>query len=122
VLKQDIVKLPNQKPVFANGIIKGNIPVLDVQYGNVWTNIDAATLAKLNVKSGDIVHVKIFHGDKPVYEGNVPFANTFDDVKTGQPLSYLNSLLNFSLGINMGSFAEVHQVSSGADWLVELSR
>src|SRR6201994_1257446 len=39
--KQEVVSIPYQRAVFADGVIRGTIPVLDVQYGNVWTNIPA---------------------------------------------------------------------------------
>jgi len=38
LLQQSMVRLEYQRPVLSNNIISGNIPVLDIQYGNVWTN------------------------------------------------------------------------------------
>lgn len=122
VASGDVVRLAYQKATIVNGIIKGNIPVLDVQYGNVWTNIDKAMFDKLDVKTGDIVKVKVLHHDKVVYEGKMPYARTFSDVPEGKALAYLNSLLNFSMGVNMGSFAEKFKVGSGAEWGVVVSK
>jgi S-adenosylmethionine hydrolase len=118
----DIVKLPYQKPVFENNQVRGNIPVLDVQYGNVWTNIDGKTFQKLGIKTGEHVSVKIIHENKTVYEGRVPFANTFAEVPEGKIVSYLNSLLNFSVAINAGSFAERYKIMSGPDWTIILEK
>src|SRR3954463_15954848 len=39
VLPKQVVSIVYQKAVLEGKTIKGNIPVLDVQYGNVWTNI-----------------------------------------------------------------------------------
>ena len=39
-LPNEVVKIEYQKPVFEKGIIKGGIPILDIQYGNVWTKIE----------------------------------------------------------------------------------
>jgi S-adenosylmethionine hydrolase len=119
-LNNDVVRVPYQKPVFANGEIRGNIPVLDIQYGNVWTNIDGATFEKLQVKKGGWIAVQIYTDNKLVYENKVPLVNTFSGVKEGEPLGYLNSLLNFSLGINQGSFSEKYKISSGPEWSIVL--
>ena len=47
---------------------------------------------------------------------------TFGDVKQGEPLLYLNSLLNVSFALNRGSFATQHGLSSGGDWTVRIER
>ena len=121
-IHEQIIKLPYQKPVFERNQVRGNIPVLDIQYGNVWTNIDSKTFQKLGVKTGEHVHIKIVHKDKTVYEGRVPFANTFAEVPEGKEVSYLNSLLNFSIAINAQSFAERYKINSGPDWNIILER
>ncbi len=121
-LNGDIIKLTYQKPVFKQHQILGNIPVLDVQYGNVWTNIDSKTFQKLGVKTGEEVHVKIMHDKKTVYEGRVLFANTFADVSEGKVVCYFNSLLNFSIAINASSFAERYKIKSGPEWSIILEK
>lgn len=117
-----VVSIPYQKPVFENGNIKGNIPILDIQYGNVWTNIDRHTFSKLGVASGDTVRVRIRHGDDEIYAGTVPYHPTFGYVGVGEPLLYLNSLNNVSLAINQENFAKVHGISSGASWHIEITK
>jgi len=121
-ITDDIVKLPYQKAVFDRNKILGNIPVLDVQYGNVWTNIDSKTFQNLDVKAGDNLNVKITRNSKTVYEGRLPFANTFAEVPQGKAVGYLNSLLNFSIAINAGSFAERYKIGSGPDWIIILEK
>jgi S-adenosylmethionine hydrolase len=117
-----VVSIPYQRPVFENGTVKGNVPILDVQYGNVWTNIDRQTFSRLGVETGDTVKVRIRNGDQPVYEGSVPYHPTFGYVEVGEPLLYLNSLNNVSLAINQGSFAEKHNIQSGASWNIEITK
>lgn len=117
-----VVKIDFQKPVFENGSIKGNIPILDIQYGNVWTNIDAVTFSKLGLKYGDMLQVQISHAGKKIYEGDMPYETTFSAVGEGKPLCYLNSLLNVSFALNMGSFSEANKVYSGPDWSVEIRK
>lgn len=121
-LTSDIVRLSYQKPIYENGEIRGNIPVLDIQYGNVWTNIDKKTFDKLLVKVGERISVKMYHQSKLVYEGIVPFARTFSDVAKGDALGYINSLLNFSVGINTSSFADFHKIQSGPDWTIVIQK
>ncbi|MCC6287020.1 MAG: S-adenosyl-l-methionine hydroxide adenosyltransferase family protein [Chitinophagaceae bacterium] len=121
-LPPKVVKIPYQKPVFSNGKIKGNIPVLDPQYGNVWTNIDTAVFNTLNVKHGDTLNVEITHLDTLIYAGKIPYVKSFGDVAEEAPLAYQNSLMNFALAINMGNFASRFRISNGADWNIAVRK
>lgn len=122
ISNNQLVMLQYPKPKYENGIVSGGIPVLDIQYGNVWTNIDSKTLANLKVNIGDLLSIKIFEKDKLIYQGQMPYQNTFGQVKEGDNLCYMNSLLNLSLGINMGNFSEKYKVLSGIDWRIEVMK
>ena len=100
--------------------IKGTIAILDVQYGNIWTNISADLFKLLDPKIGDILHVTVFHNKTKTYDGNMPYTETFGAVAKGQPLAYLNSLLQVSFALNQGSFSAIHHIYSGSDWTVEI--
>ncbi|MGH8167047.1 MAG: SAM hydrolase/SAM-dependent halogenase family protein [Woeseiaceae bacterium] len=121
-LPASVVSIPYQRPEFENGVLKGNVPILDVQYGNVWTNIDRHTFARLGVEPGDRVEVTIRNDEEKVYEGAMPYQPTFGDVEVGEPLLYLNSLDNVSLAINQGDFANEHDIRSGATWSIEITK
>ena len=121
-LPNEVVKIDYQKPVFENGVIKGGIPILDIQYGNVWTNIDKKTFANLNLKAGDFVKIQILNGTKKVYDGKLKLVNTFGEVPVGTDVTYFNSLLNFSLAVNQGSFSAKHKIYSGSDWSILQSK
>ena len=116
------VMITYQKATLAGNVIKGNIPVLDIQYGNVWTNIGADLFNQWKLKPGDKIQVRIFNNRQKVYEGTMPYAETFGAVAKGKPLAYLNSLLQLSFALNMESFAKVYHVSSGSTWSVEVGR
>ncbi len=116
LLKSDPVKLKYQKATIEADSIMGNVPVLDIQYGNVWTNINDTLFRKLNVRPGDSLYVSILNKGSIIFNGRIPFANTFGDVQEHKPLVYLNSLMNLSLALNMGSFADSFHVRSGKDW------
>ena len=118
----EVVKIPYQKAVLEGNAIVGNIPILDVQYGNVWTNISADLFKKLNISAGQKVKVTVWEGEKQVFQGEMPFANTFGEVPEGQNMSYLNSLMNFSFAINMGDFSAKYGVKSGPNWKVKIER
>jgi S-adenosylmethionine hydrolase len=122
VLDSPLVMAAYQKPRLIGELLLGNIPVLDVQYGNVWTNIDQGTLASFALKAGDPLAVKIFCGENLIYDGRMPFVRTFGDVKEGEPLAYVNSLLNLAFALNMDSFARKHKISAGANWHVTVGK
>ncbi|WP_259070836.1 SAM hydrolase/SAM-dependent halogenase family protein [Mucilaginibacter sp. X4EP1] len=117
---QQVVSIRYQKAELSGKIIKGNIPVLDVQYGNVWTNIPDTLFNQLKPKFGDAVNVTIFYKGKMVYQGSMPYSQTFGEVAEGKPLAYINSLLQLSFAINQGDFAKQYQVASGNDWSLEV--
>jgi len=121
LLPQQVVRLPYQEAVLKGKTIKGNIPVLDIQYGNVWTNIPDTLFNRLNPHFGKTVHVSVFYKHKPVYNGDMPYSQTFGEVPEGKPLAYINSLLQFSFALNQGDFAKINHIASGSDWSVEVS-
>lgn len=115
-----VVSIPYQHAILEGNKIKGTIDILDIQYGNVWTNIPAGLFKELNAKPGNVVHVTIMHNKKKMYEADMHYAETFGAVAEGKPLLYLNSLLNVSFALNMGNFSATHKVYSGNDWQVEI--
>lgn len=107
-----------QRAVIDSGWLKGNIPILDIQYGNVWTNIPDSLVKAAGLKTGDSLEVRIQHRDSVVYNERIPMVNTFGGVAEGKPLGYLNSLLNFSVALNMGNFAAEHAIGTGPEWTI----
>ena len=123
LLPKSVVSINYQKAVIEGKKLKGNISILDVQYGNIWTNIDQENWKKLNgiAHSKNELQVQIFHDKKLIYAGNMPFENTFGGVAVGQPLAYLNSLMNLSFALNQGSFSEKYHVQAGSSWTVAIN-
>ncbi len=119
-LPDSVVSISYQKAIIEGKKIKGNISILDLQYGNIWTNITNDLLSRLNVNYGDILHISIYNKKKKVYEGNAPYSQTFGVVEKGKPIAYLNSLMQLSFALNQNSFANVYHISSGSDWSVEV--
>lgn len=121
-LANDVVRLPYQKAIFAKNEVRGTIPALDVQFGNVWSNIPKNMIQQLDLKHGELVRVQIFHQAKKVYDQRVPMVNTFGEAKLGADVAYFNSLLNFSVAVNQGDFAGKYKVSSGVEWLLVVGK
>jgi S-adenosylmethionine hydrolase len=119
-LPGSVVALPFERPKMENGVVYGNIIILDPQYGNVWTNIHQSLTESLNLTFGNLLKVSIFHKDELVFEEAVPYAKTFEDVSVGENLAYFNSLLNFSLAINQGNFSNAYHIKSGEGWKIQL--
>ncbi len=117
-----VVKIPYQKPTCDGRLLKGCIPVLDPQFGNVWTNIDRATFAKLHARIGDALRVVITRRGRRVAAFTAPYVHTFGDVPQGRDLAYLNSLLRLSFAVNMGNLAERYHIGAGPEWSVEVTR
>ncbi len=121
-LPAKVVEIPYQKAKATKGEVKGNIPILDIQYGNVWSNISDKLLNQAKIKLNDTLCVTIFKGSKKQYEGKMPYVASFGDVLEGQPLVYLNSLLNVSVALNRDNFAQKYQIKSGADWNIGIKK
>ena len=120
--KQEVVSIPYQRAVSREGTISGTIPVLDVQYGNVWTNIPGELFGQLKVSYGDVLQVRVLKAGKEVYRGEMPYEETFGSVGVGRPLAYLNSLLQLSFALNQGNFSAANKIGSGGDWSVEVRK
>jgi S-adenosylmethionine hydrolase len=119
---QALISITYRKPELIEGKLTGLIPVLDVQYGNVWTNIPKSLFDQLHLTIGDPIRVRIYHQDRLVDDSLVPYRRTFGEVPVGQPLVYINSLMNVAVALNQGSYAATHNVQSGLDWFVELRK
>ena len=121
-LPAKVVELSYQKAKATKGEVKGNIPILDIQYGNVWSNISDELLKQAGIKLNDTLCVTISEGSQQKYAGKMPYVASFGDVPEGQPMVYLNSLLNVSVALNMDNFAQKHQVASGAVWNIDVKK
>jgi len=121
-LPKEVVSMPFQKAKFESGKITGTIVILDIQYGNIWTNIPDDVFNQLNVKVGESVRVSIYHNKAKKYEDKMPYATTFGSVAKNKPLLYLNSLMQVALALNMGNFSNAYHIYSGNDWSVVISK
>lgn len=115
-------RLPYAQLSRKGDVIHGNIPILDVHYGNSWTNIPRALLLELKPTVLEKFTVTITLGSETVCSQRIPFVNTFGQVELGEPVIYINDLLNVALALNQGNFAAIHDIASGPDWNISITR
>jgi len=121
-LPNAVKMIPYQQAEFSDGRIVGNVEILDPQYGNIWTNIDRVTFQKLELVAGDRIGVAISNNGETVYEGLMPYYESFGRVAVGEPLLYLNSINDVALAINQGNFSSEFHVLSGPDWSITIEK
>jgi S-adenosylmethionine hydrolase len=119
---QSLISIPYRKAQRAGDAVSGIIPVLDVQFGNVWTNIPKELFDQLHVALGAPLHVRIYYQGRLVDESIAPYQRTFGDVPAGKPLVYINSLLNLAVALNLASYAAAHKIDSGPEWSIEIGK
>lgn len=117
-----IVQLPSRSAQMEDNGLSGMIDILDVRYGNLWTNISRSLLLELGVEYGTDVAVTIVHDGTRVYEGEMVYGKSFAANHVGETLIYINSLDNVAVAINQASFAEKYQIGTGVDWKIYISK
>jgi len=121
-LEPAVVSIEYEKASLTGGRIRGNIPILDAHYGNVWTNVTAEMFDELDVGIGETVRVRISSEGETLFEREVPFVRSFGGVPVGEPAIYVNDILNMGLAINQGNFAERFAVRPGPATTVEIRK
>jgi len=102
--------------------VTGQIDILDVRFGSLWTSIPFGLFKELGVSFGDYVEVRIFNNKSLVYINRVIYAHSFSEVMIGMPLVYMNSVNHMALAINQGSFAKAYNIGVGTPWTISLSK
>jgi len=103
-------------------ILRGSIDVLDVRFGSLWTNIPLSFIKEEKIEQGDTLQVSIYHNEKKVYQNLMTFARSFADVNIGEPLVYVNSLVNLGVAVNQDSFSDLYHIGTGTDWTIEVRK
>lgn len=118
----DVIELTKPEPSFDNGVIHGNIDILDVRFGNLWTNIDRDLFTKAEVEYGDLLEVTINNNGHQAYKNKMTFGRSFADSRLGEPLLYVNSVDKLGVAINQGSFANAYHISTGENWKISVEK
>ncbi len=120
--ESSIVKLPITDAYLDEKVLVGSIDILDVRFGSLWTNIPLQMVRQLGIADGDNVQVSIYHLEKKVYQNIMIYARSFADVNVGEPLVYVNSLVNLAVAVNQDSFSNLYHIGTGIDWKIEVRK
>jgi S-adenosylmethionine hydrolase len=118
----DIIELPHFPARREGDSAYGTIDVLDVRFGSLWTNIPHTLFAELGIDYGRRVEVAIKNDTRELYRNTMTYARSFAEVNVGEPLVYVNSLLNVAVAINQGSFARAYNIGTGLSWKIALRK
>ena len=116
------VTLRVEDPTVRDNEIYGTIDVLDTRYGSLWTNIPDTLFFSQGMEYGDTIRVLISKDKRVVYGYSVKACRSFNEVPVGEPLLYINSLLNVGLALNQGDFAGTYGIGTGENWTIKLSK
>lgn len=118
----DIVKIVHPAARLSGDRVIGNIDILDVRFGNLWTNIGRELFLQLDVAYGDLFEVTIENDHRVVYKNVMTYGKTFADTRLGEPLIYVNSVDKLGIAINQGSFAEAYHIGTGVHWKITIRK
>ena len=117
-----IVELEVGEVTKTENSIKGNIDILDVRFGSLWTNITREDFLDIGFEYGDRVEVVIKNGSTLVYNNRITFGKSFADVYVSEQIIYVNSLLRMAVAINQGNFAKAYSIGTGIHWTIEFKK
>lgn len=100
----------------------GYIDVLDIRFGSLWTNIPLSYFKENDIHHGDNLIVTIYNRENKVYQNIMKFIRSFADVNIGEPLVYINSLVNIGVAVNQNSFSKLYHIGTGNDWRIEITK
>ncbi|PTJ90760.1 SAM hydrolase/SAM-dependent halogenase family protein [Staphylococcus simulans] len=100
----------------------GYIDVLDIRFGSLWTNIPLSYFKENDIHHGDNLIVTIYNRENKVYQNIMKFVRSFADVNIGEPLVYINSLVNIGVAVNQNSFSKLYHIGTGNDWCIEITK
>lgn len=100
----------------------GYIDVLDIRFGSLWTNIPLFYFKENDIHHGDNLIVTIYNRENKVYQNIMKFVRSFADVNIGEPLVYINSLVNIGVAVNQNSFSKLYHIGTGNDWRIEITK
>lgn len=117
-----VVDLPHFPAQREGDVVTGTIDVLDVRFGSLWTNISHALFTELGIEYGKRVEVAIRNDTRELYRNTMVYARSFAEVNVGEPLVYINSILNVAVAINQGSFSRAYSIGTGLSWKLSLRK
>ena len=105
-----------------DGTVSGNVDILDVRFGSLWTNVTREEFLECGAEFGDRIEVTILNGSTLVYQNTIVYGHSFADVRIGEPIIYVNSLYRMAVAINQGSFAKAYSIGTGIHWKISFKK
>lgn len=119
---ESIITLANPKAYLEQNVIYGNIDILDVRFGNLWTSISRELFLSIGANFGDSFEVTILKNDRQIYKNTMSYGRSFADSHLGEPLLFVNSVDSIGVAINQGSFAQAYNIETGVNWKIEIKK
>ncbi|MCC3358101.1 SAM hydrolase/SAM-dependent halogenase family protein [Bacillus sp. REN16] len=117
-----LVALQLSEATVGKDSVLGTIDILDIRFGNLWTNIERETFKQLEVEHGDHFEVTIENDTRQVYKNIMTYGRSFADSHLGEPLLFINSLDKMGVAINQGSFAKAYHIETGSNWKINIRK
>ncbi|WP_040374683.1 SAM hydrolase/SAM-dependent halogenase family protein [Peribacillus psychrosaccharolyticus] len=117
-----LVGFPLADACLSDNRITGIIEILDIRFGNLWTNIPRTIFNQLKVEIGERVTVEIENGNQQVYAYSMTYGRSFADSSLGEALIYVNSLDNMGIALNQASFAKTYKIGTGSRWRINIHK
>ena len=102
--------------------VEGQIDILDVRFGSLWTSIPYEEFVDCGFGFGDDIRVEIFHNGIKVYSNIINYGKSFADVAINDPVIYMNSSNHMAVAINQGSFARAYNIGVGTGWNITMTK
>ncbi|PAV29767.1 DNA-directed RNA polymerase subunit delta [Virgibacillus profundi] len=119
---ENIIELTKPKASKDGEVIRGNIDILDVRFGNLWTNINRELFKETGVEYGDSLEVTIENNTRHIYKSIMRFGRSFAESRIGEPLVFVNSVDKLGVALNQGSFANAYHIETGANWKISIRK
>ena len=100
------------------GLIEGTVEILDIRFGHLWTNVNGEMFEEAGFNLNDELEVVVTHLGEKRYRGIIPYVRSFGSVGMGEPLLYVNSLLNVAVGLHQRNFSETYNIGIGPEWKI----
>lgn len=113
---EDIVEIKIEVAKVSAGLIEATVEVLDIRFGHLWTNVNGEMFEEAGFTLNDELEVVVTHKGEKRYRGIIPYVRSFGSVGMGEPLLYVNSLLNVAVGLHQRNFAETYNIGIGPEW------
>jgi S-adenosylmethionine hydrolase len=122
LMKPEVIMLEELGARLEDGVLYGYVSGGTGRLGNISFSIDRHLFEEINPVYGEIYDVVIRNRDEIAWEGSLPYAKSFGDVRLGDNLLFVNSSGDTSIAVNQGSFANKYGIGEGDSWTIEIRK